>query len=138
MRVEIRGLPLRRGCLASTQIAHPDNGAEPVKGGKPVEVPTLDVEGYLVDPSEWSEAWARAAANAMNITLTDEHWEAIRFMRKYHEEHHVAPDARFVMRHLAETRGASRNRLFELFPFGYPGQACKIAGMRRPRAWSTG
>jgi sulfur relay (sulfurtransferase) DsrC/TusE family protein len=27
---------------------------------------------------------------------------------------------------------------FELFPYGYPGQACKIAGMRRPRVWSTG
>ena len=43
-----------------------------------------------------------------------------------------------VMRHLSETRGASRNRLFELFPYGYPGQACKIAGMRRPRVRSTG
>ena len=50
----------------------------------------------------------------------------------------VAPDARFVIRHLSETRGAGRNRLFELFPYGYVGQACKLAGMKRPRAWSTG
>jgi tRNA 2-thiouridine synthesizing protein E len=28
--------------------------------------------------------------------------------------------------------------LFELYPYGYVKQACKIAGMRRPRAWSTG
>ena len=35
-------------------------------------------------------------------------------------------------------RGAHRNRLFELFPYGYVQQACKIAGMIRPRAWSTG
>jgi len=103
-----------------------------------VNAPSLDVEGYLVDPSEWSEDWARATADAMNVTLTDEHWEAIGFMRKFYDEHQVAPDARFVMRHLSETRGAPRNRLFELFPFGYPGQACKIAGMRKPRAWSTG
>jgi hypothetical protein len=27
---------------------------------------------------------------------------------------------------------------FEFFPYGYLRQACKIAGMRRPRAWSTG
>jgi len=30
------------------------------------------------------------------------------------------------------------NDLFVLFPYGYVKQACKIAGMRRPRAWSTG
>ncbi|WP_231363566.1 TusE/DsrC/DsvC family sulfur relay protein [Thioalkalivibrio sulfidiphilus] len=29
-------------------------------------------------------------------------------------------------------------RLYELFPYGYMQQVCKIAGMRRPRAWSTG
>ncbi len=57
-------------------------------------------------------------------------------MRKFYEGHQVPADA--VMRHLSETRGADRNRLFELFPYGYPGQACKIAGMRRPRVWSTG
>ena len=53
-------------------------------------------------------------------------------------ERRVPADARFVMRHLSETRGAGRNRLFELFPHGYPGEACRIAGMRRPRVWSTG
>jgi tRNA 2-thiouridine synthesizing protein E len=45
------------------------------------------------------------------------------------------------MKHLAEVKGAAsqgRNDLFVLFPYGYVKQACKIAGMRRPRAWSTG
>ncbi|HDK03426.1 MAG TPA: sulfite reductase subunit gamma, partial [Gammaproteobacteria bacterium] len=28
--------------------------------------------------------------------------------------------------------------LFTLFPYGYVKQACKLAGMRRPRAWSSG
>ncbi len=62
--------------------------------------------------------------------------DVIRRMRRYYQ---VAPDARFVIRHIEERRGpGSRNRLFELFPYGYPGQACRIAGMKRPRAWSTG
>ncbi len=100
--------------------------------------PAVDNEGYLIDPGEWTEDWARATARAMGIDLTPEHWEAIRFMRQFYEEHRVPADARFVMRRLTETRGADRNRLFELFPYGYPGQACKIAGMRRPRVWSTG
>ncbi|MGO9392366.1 TusE/DsrC/DsvC family sulfur relay protein [Rhodoblastus sp.] len=100
--------------------------------------PELDVEGYLVDPSAWSEDWARETAKRLQVDLTEDHWEALRFMRAFLDERQVAPDARFVMRHLSQTKGAGRNRLFELFPYGYVGQACKLAGMRRPRVWSTG
>lgn len=98
----------------------------------------VDSEGYLTDPRDWSEAWATDVARSMDIELTEEHWEALRFIRAFFEQHQVAPDARFVIKHLSEARGAHRNRLFELFPHGYVGQACRIAGMRRPRAWSTG
>jgi len=41
----------------------------------------------------------------------------------------------------AEERGHganARKRLFELFPYGYVKQACRIGGTRRPRIWSTG
>lgn len=97
-----------------------------------------DDQGYLLDASDWDEAVAEALARREGIALTEEHWQVLRFMRDYLDEHRVAPDARFVMKHLAQTRGAHRNRLFELFPYGYVQQACKIAGMIRPRAWSTG
>lgn len=97
-----------------------------------------DAEGYLVDPAEWSEAVAREFAGREGITLVDEHWDAIRFMRSYLDEHHVIPDVRHVIKHLSALHGSGRNRIFELFPYGYVQQACKIAGMRRPRAWSTG
>jgi TusE/DsrC/DsvC family sulfur relay protein len=102
---------------------------------------TLDDEGYLVDPADWNEGVAEALAREEGIMLTDAHWSVIRFMRGYYAEHLIAPDARHVMKHLAEYRGpgrAERNDLFRLFPYGYVKQACKIAGMRRPRAWSTG
>jgi tRNA 2-thiouridine synthesizing protein E len=102
---------------------------------------TLDEEGYLVDPADWNESVAEELARKEHIALTDAHWAVIRFMRRYYDEHHIAPDARHVMKHLAEYRGpqhADRNDLFRLFPYGYVKQACKIAGMRRPRAWSTG
>lgn len=97
-----------------------------------------DTEGYLTDPAEWSEELARQLAAAEGLTLTDEHWLVIGFMRQWLDEHQLIPDARHVMKHLTQTTGAGRNRLFELFPYGYVQQACKIAGMRRPRAWSTG
>ena len=70
------------------------------------DLPERDAEGYLVEPGDWNEDVAKALAEEENIQLNDDHWDAIRFMRGYYEEHQVA--------------------------------ACKIAGMRRPRAWSTG
>jgi tRNA 2-thiouridine synthesizing protein E len=97
-----------------------------------------DEEGYLVDPADWSEGVAVELARREGIVLTDGHWAVIRFVREYYEQRHIAPDARFVLKYLAETRGADRNELFRLFPYGYVKQACKIAGMRKPRAWSTG
>lgn len=103
-----------------------------------MRAPETDIEGYLTDPADWSEDWAMELARKLDIELNDDHWAALRYMRAFLDDHQVAPDARFVMRHLTETRGAGRNRLFELFPYGYAGQACKLAGMRRPRAWSTG
>ena len=96
-------------------------------------MPEIDEEGYLIEPQDWSEEIAIEFARQENVVLTEEHWSAIRFMREYYAEHQIAPDARFVIKHLGE-----RNRLFELFPYGYVKQACKIAGMKRPRAWSTG
>lgn len=102
-------------------------------------LPTLDPEGYLVDPSDWTEAVAVALAACEGIELGSDHWDVLRFMRRHYEENRVAVDARLVIRHLVDRLGpGARNRLFELFPYGYPGQACKIAGMKRPRAWSTG
>lgn len=102
-------------------------------------MPPMDADGYLVNPMDWTEEIAVVLAEREGIVLGEDHWEAIRFMRRFYEENQVAADARFVIRHLMERLGpGARNRLFELFPYGYPGQACRIAGMKRPRAWSTG
>jgi len=101
----------------------------------------IDEEGYLVDPADWSEAVAQELARRENLRLEPLHWRVIAFMRGHLESRQVAADARHVIRHLAEELGLgerARKLLFELFPYGYVRQACKIAGMRRPRAWSTG
>ena len=102
-------------------------------------LPTLDAEGYLVEPQDWGPALAEEFARQENIQLSEDHWDVIHFMRDYYEEHQVIPDARFAIKHLSTRLGtAARNRLFELFPYGYVKQACRIAGMKRPRGWSTG
>jgi len=103
---------------------------------------TVDEAGYLVDPEQWSEEFARHAACGEGIELEPLHWSVIEFMRGYLDEHGIAADARFTLKFLAEQRGTdkagARKLMFELFPYGYVKQACRIAGMRQPRAWSTG
>ncbi|HEY9097322.1 MAG TPA: TusE/DsrC/DsvC family sulfur relay protein [Thiobacillus sp.] len=102
-------------------------------------MPERDAEGYLVDPNDWNEDVALILAQGEKIEMTEEHWDVIRFMREFYDEHQVAADARFAIKHLAERVGReAQKKLFVLFPYGYVKQACKIAGMRRPRNWSTG
>jgi TusE/DsrC/DsvC family sulfur relay protein len=104
-----------------------------------IEMPARDAEGYLVEPAQWNAEVATLLADEQGITLEADHWDVLRFMREFYEEHQVAADARFTIRHLDQHYpGQGRKRLFELFPYGYVAQACKLAGMKRPRAWSTG
>ena len=101
-----------------------------------------DTEGYLVDPETWDEAIASELAQEEGLRLNDEFWPILRFMREYWREHQVAPDVRHVIEFLSSTqvmdKKKAKEHLFHLFPHGYVQQACKIAGMMRPRAWSTG
>jgi TusE/DsrC/DsvC family sulfur relay protein len=101
-----------------------------------------DIEGYIVDPDEWSPEIARHMAAEENLELTQDYWGILDFMRSYWMDHRVAPDVRHVIEYLVNEQGyekkAAKKRLFDLFPYGYVKQACKIAGMQRPRAWSTG
>lgn len=100
-----------------------------------------DPEGYLVNPEDWDESIARLLAAEEGIELTDDHWTIIRFLRDYWTEHRVAPDVRHVLDHLTTLgfdKRKAKSLLFQLFPYGYVKQTCKIAGMQRPRAWSVG
>jgi len=101
-----------------------------------------DEAGFLLDPQDWDEEVAMYIADEENIVMSDEHWAVIRFIRDYLGEHLVAADARFAFAFLAERQNTSkkqaRRHFFELFPYGYVKQACKIAGLQQPRAWSTG
>lgn len=103
---------------------------------------TLDIEGYLIDPEDWDENIATDLAADENLELTEEYWSILNFMRAYWVDQKVAPDVRHVLAFLVTEHGYDKKiakaRLFKLFPYGYVKQACKIAGMRRPRGWSTG
>jgi TusE/DsrC/DsvC family sulfur relay protein len=101
-----------------------------------------DSEGYLVNPDDWTDDIAIELAKEENIDLIESHWQIPRFIRKYYSEHNVVPDVRHVDDYLSTEnkidKKDAKKVIFELFPYGYVKQACKISGMRKPRAWSTG
>jgi len=95
--------------------------------GRAVEV---NDEGFLVDPSAWTEDMARELADREGITeLSDRHWVVIRFMRKEYDEKGTGPTVRV----LGKTSGVSVKELYELFPKGPAKTAAKIAGIPKPR-----
>jgi len=101
-----------------------------------------DAEGYLINPDDWSREIAYQLSQEEGVEINDVFWLVLEFMRNYYSEHSIAPDVRHVISNLAAERQCGKKEakklVFELFPYGYVKQACKIAGMKRPRAWSTG
>lgn len=101
--------------------------------GKTIET---DEEGFLLDPGEWDRALAERIAKDEELDMTPERWSVVDFVREHFEQRGTVPEARFVLKFMEQKFGkerATRKFLQELFPYGYGQQACKIAGMRKPR-----
>jgi len=107
-----------------------------------VELIERDEEGYLVDPDLWTKELAEEFSEEENIELNSSHWIVLNFIRDHFNQNQVAPDVRHAFKNLAQElnidKKAAKKQLFQLFPYGYVKQACKISGMKKPRGWSTG
>ena len=90
---------------------------------------SVDEDGFMVNPEEWSERIALALASTENIeVMTDEHWKAVNFLRDYFSHYGIAP---MVNKFCTET-GFSLKKIYELFPSGPAKGACKVAGLEKP------
>ena len=95
-----------------------------------------DEEGFLLDPTQWNRQVAEQIAVGERLEMSDSRWAVVNFVRDYFEHYQSVPEARVVLKAIGERLGkahATRKYLYELFPYGYGQQACKIAGMRKPR-----
>jgi tRNA 2-thiouridine synthesizing protein E len=94
-----------------------------------------DDEGYLLHCDDWCPHVMQLLAEESDVQLSEDHLAVITFVRDYFEQHDSVPLARDLLKHLAIIWGkdkATRRQLYQLFPYGYGQQACKIAGMRKP------
>ncbi len=96
-----------------------------------------DPEGYILNMDEWSEDYAKALAVQEKLVLTDEHWDVIRFIREYYEEHRVQAPVRDMVKHFREAWGPERGNsrhLHDIFPMGGPQkQGNRLAGIRKTK-----
>ena len=95
-----------------------------------------DEEGFLLYTEDWSEELAHELAREESMELQGERLEIVRYIRDYFEAKQSVPEARTLLKHMKQLWGeerATRKYLYQLFPRGYGQQACKIAGMRKPR-----
>ncbi|HZW43689.1 MAG TPA: TusE/DsrC/DsvC family sulfur relay protein [Dermatophilaceae bacterium] len=88
----------------------------------------VNEEGFLTDPSEWDEALGTALGAQIGITLTDEHWNAIRFLRKDFGETSETP----TLRRVSTVGGIPIKQLFVLFPQKPAKKMAYVAGLPKP------
>jgi tRNA 2-thiouridine synthesizing protein E len=90
----------------------------------------LNDEGFLVDPSQWTEAMAVELARKEGVEpLTERQWQVIRFMRSEYLAKGTGPSVRV----LGKTSGVTIKELYQLFPKGPAKTAAKIAGIPKPK-----
>ncbi|MCY7401489.1 MAG: TusE/DsrC/DsvC family sulfur relay protein [Nocardioides sp.] len=94
--------------------------------GRPIQV---NDEGFLTDPTEWDEELGTALANAIGITLSEEHWKAIHFLRDdFAEKGETA-----TLRRVSMLGGIGVKQLFALFPQKPAKKMAYVAGLPKPQ-----
>lgn len=94
-----------------------------------------DEEGFLSNLADWNEELAQIIAEQDGITMTDNHWEVVYFLRAYYDEFQIAPAVRILIKSIRAKLGPDKGSsmyLYELFPDGPAVQGCKIAGLPKP------
>ncbi len=95
-------------------------------GGKQIEV---DEDGFMVEPSLWSEDIVTAFAKLEDVEqLTENHWKVINYLRDYYQKFGIAP----MIRKLCKETGFTLKEIYEMFPSGPAKGACKLAGLPKP------
>ncbi len=86
---------------------------------------------------EWSKAFSVALAEKEGLTLTQDHWDVIYYIRSYYEEHRVQAQVRDMINHFKKVWGPERGNnhyLHEIFLKGGPQkQGNRLAGIRRTK-----
>ena len=91
-----------------------------------------DEQGYLLEP-DYSDDAVQVIAAAEGITLNDDHWKVVNYLRDQYREHGHTPNFRNMLKGMAEViPGCESKTLYDLFPLGPAKQGAKVAGLPQP------
>ncbi|MBK7276240.1 MAG: TusE/DsrC/DsvC family sulfur relay protein [Betaproteobacteria bacterium] len=91
-----------------------------------------DEQGYLLEP-DYSDDAVQVIAAAEGITLNDDHWKVVNYLRDQYREHGHTPNFRNMLKGMAEIiPGCDSKALYDLFPLGPAKQGAKVAGLPQP------
>ena len=95
----------------------------------------VDKEGFLINQYEWSQELALELAQLEGVTLSEEHWELMHYLREYHEDYDIAPPMRMMVRLMTKAFGDKVNSRYlqALFPQGPAKQGSRFAGLPKPK-----
>lgn len=88
----------------------------------------FDDDGFMVDASAWTEEIGQAIAEALEVALTDRHWQVINFARSDFENNGEPP----TLRRITQQTEISMKEMYQLFPDGPAKIAANIAGLKKP------
>lgn len=89
--------------------------------------------GFLESLDDWDKAVAEVIAAAEGITLAQDHWDVIEYLRDAYLNHNgEQPNNRAILKAMQEKwlgRKVDNKTLFDLFPGNPSKQAGKVAGL---------
>jgi tRNA 2-thiouridine synthesizing protein E len=91
-----------------------------------------DDEGYLLEP-DYADSVCEAIAEAEAISLDEDHWTVINYLRDRYRENGHTPNFRTMLKDVSERiANCDSKRLYDLFPLGPAKQGARIAGLPKP------
>lgn len=95
----------------------------------------VDKEGFLINQYDWCHELAKELARLEGVTLSQEHWELMNYLREYHEDYDIAPPMRMMVKLMTREFGDKVNSRYlqTLFPLGPAKQGSRFAGLPKPK-----
>lgn len=98
----------------------------------------LDEEGFVKDPSLWSEDLAvNMAREQFKIVISELHMKVIRFVREYYVKWEAAPMIKTIRDHF-NLSVEQLNGMFKRSESSARGAICKLAGLPRMLCIASG
>jgi dissimilatory sulfite reductase related protein len=91
---------------------------------------TMDAEGFMTDPAQWTPEIAEALAEEEGIApLGERRWMVINFVREETQKTGEFP----TLRGITKRSGVDTKEVYELFPKGPAKKIARVSGYPKPK-----